>query len=194
MEEYSAERARHLYAGLKSMKIEIPYVRRYAREFIEVMEPLIRDAKAIEPSEMIAILRDALDYDRFVTDVDVPAPDDEKIANINQLQLAANRYSDIKSLLNYAETFKETLSNDKNGVSLMTIHKAKGLEFPAVFVTGLMEGHAPACEWGYGGRKTDCVRGDIEGDEDPVPDLIARVTWAGRRKGHRFLDEMLGKC
>ena len=137
LEEYSAERAKHLYAGLKSMKIEIPYVRKYAREFIEIMDPLIRDAKAIEPSEMIAILRDALDYDRFVTDVDVPAPDDEKIANINQFQLAANRYSDIKSLLNYAETFKDTLSNDKNGVSLMTIHKAKGLEFPAVFVDWL---------------------------------------------------------
>jgi superfamily I DNA/RNA helicase len=34
-------------------------------------------------------------------------------------------------------------SNDKNGVSLMTIHKAKGLEFPVVFVTGLIDGMLP---------------------------------------------------
>lgn len=192
LEEYSAESARHLYAGLKSMKIEIPYLRRYTREFIEVMDPLIRDAKAIEPSEMIAILRDALDYDRFVTDLDLPAPDDEKIANINQLQLAANRYNDIKTLLNYAESFKEKLSNNKNGTALMTIHKAKGLEFPAVFLTGLMGGHLPA------------TNGDLEEERRIAFVGISRAmkilyltycqTYGGRQtKRSTFLGEMLGK-
>jgi DNA helicase-2/ATP-dependent DNA helicase PcrA len=33
--------------------------------------------------------------------------------------------------------------NDKEGISLMTIHKAKGLEFPVVFVIGLVEGIIP---------------------------------------------------
>jgi len=92
---------------------------------------------------MIGILREALDYDRFITDDDIPSPDDEKIANINQLQLAATRYSDIKALLNYTDSFRDETSNDKNGVSLMTIHKAKGLEFPVVFVTGLIDGMLP---------------------------------------------------
>ena len=125
------------------MRIDIPYVRRYVREFITIMEPLIKDAKQIEPSEMIGILRAVLDYDRFITDDDIPSPDDEKIANINQLQLSANRYSEIKLLLNYTETFQDEISNDKNGVSLMTIHKAKGLEFPVVCLTGMIEGLMP---------------------------------------------------
>ena len=34
-------------------------------------------------------------------------------------------------------------SDDKRGVALMTIHAAKGLEFPAVFVVGLEEGLMP---------------------------------------------------
>jgi len=192
LEEYSTNKAKHLYDALKSMRIEIPYVRKYAREFIEVMDPLIWDAKAIEPSEMIAILRDALDYDRFVTDVDVPTPDDEKISNINQLQLAANRYSDVRSLLTYAESFKEELSNDRNGVAMMTIHKAKGLEFPVVFVTGLMEGHLPH------------KNGDLEEERRIAFVACSRAkqilylshcqSYMGRQaKRSSFLDEALGK-
>ena len=45
-----------------------------------------------------------------------PPPDDSKIANINQLQIAANNYGTIPALLNYTDSFKDELSNDKNGV------------------------------------------------------------------------------
>ena len=118
---YAGLKKLHLYQALKVMRIDIPYVRRYVREFISIMEPLIKDAKQIEPAEMIGVLRAVLDYDRFITDDDIPSPDDEKVNNINQLQLSANRYADIKSLLTYTETFQDEISNDKNGVSLMTM-------------------------------------------------------------------------
>jgi len=36
------------------------------------------------------------------------------------------------------------VSENREGVNLMTIHKAKGLEFPVVFVIGLVEGILPA--------------------------------------------------
>jgi DNA helicase-2/ATP-dependent DNA helicase PcrA len=67
-----------------------------------------------------------------------------KIQNIDQLQLSATRYKDIQSFLDYADSFEEETSNDKEGVSLMTVHKSKGLEFPVVFVTGLLEGICPS--------------------------------------------------
>ncbi len=143
LEGYAGQKEKHLYQGLKTMRIEIPYLRKYIKQFVEIIDPLIRDKNQLEPAEMIGILREALDYDRFITDDDIPSPDDEKIANINQLQLAATRYSDVKSLLNYTDGFRDETSNDKNGVSLMTIHKAKGLEFPVVFVTGLIDGMLP---------------------------------------------------
>jgi DNA helicase-2/ATP-dependent DNA helicase PcrA len=143
LDEQAALKEKHLYQALKTMKVEIPYLRKYVKQFIEIIDPLIRDKSQLEPAEMIGILREALEYDRFSTDDDIPSPDDEKIANINQLQLAATRYSDITSLLNYTGSFRDETSNDKNGVSLMTIHKAKGLEFPVVFVTGLIDGMLP---------------------------------------------------
>jgi len=193
LESWADKRDIRLYKGLKTMKIEIPYVRKYVREFISKMDPLIRDSNQIEPAEMIGILREALDYDRFITDDDIPSPDDEKISNINQLQLSSNRYSDIKSLLNYADTFKDQLSNDKNGISLMTIHKAKGLEFPVVFVTGLMEGMLPH------------KNGDIEEERRIAFVGISRAmkmlylsyahSYMGKQvKRSPFLEEMLGKC
>ena len=59
--------------------------------------------------------------------------------------LAATRFKDIRSFLDYTETFEdESVSDNKEGVNLMTIHKAKGLEFPVVFVIGMVEGIMPS--------------------------------------------------
>jgi len=92
--------------------------------------------------------------------------------------------------LNYTGSFKDETSNDKNGVSLMTIHKAKGLEFPVVFVTGLIDGMLPH------------KNGDIEEERRIAFVGISRAmrqlyltysaTYAGRPvKRSPFLEEML---
>jgi DNA helicase II / ATP-dependent DNA helicase PcrA len=48
------------------------------------MDPLIKDAAKIGPSELIYPLRDGLDFDAYITEDDVPSPDDSKIENIDQ--------------------------------------------------------------------------------------------------------------
>ena len=134
LKDFSIRRGVHLYEGLKSMGIDLVYVRKNVRDFVSFMDPLIDDAGNLMPSEVIQLLRSSLDYDRFITDEDIPSPDDVKIANLNQLQLAAARYSSIAAFLEYTESFQDQhVSDNKDGVSLMTIHKAKGLEFPVVF-------------------------------------------------------------
>ncbi len=143
LEQFSEKRSINLYQGLKTMPIDVPYLRKFVKEFVGIIDPLVRNKEKIEPSEMIHLLRQGLDYDSFIAEDDIPSPDDSKIENINQLQIAANKYTDIRSLLNYTDTFKEKLSNDKKGISLMTIHKSKGLEFRAVFVIGWLENILP---------------------------------------------------
>ena len=168
----------------------MPYIRKFVKEFVGIINPLARDVATIEPAEMIGILREALDYDRFVTDDEIPSPDDEKIANINQLQLSALRYSNIEALLAYTDTFTDDRSHDKNGVALMTIHKSKGLEFPAVFLIGMIDGILPN------------KRGDIE-EERRIAFVAASramkmlfLTWSRMYMGKQvkrssFLDEMI---
>jgi DNA helicase-2/ATP-dependent DNA helicase PcrA len=133
-----------LYAALKSMPMMLPYIRKNVKEFIGFLDPLIDDADNLEPADHINLIRVSLDIDRYVTDEDMPSPDDVKLDNLNQLQFAAARYTDIESFLRYTDTFQdESVSDNKEGVNLMTIHKAKGLEFPVVFLVGMVEGILP---------------------------------------------------
>ena len=110
LDEFQPGSSLHLYDKLKSMPIELPYIRKNVREFIQLIDPLIQDAETLQPAELIQLLRSALDYDRFVTDSDLPRPDDVKIENLNQLVMAASRFNDIQSFLNTPKPFKMKLS------------------------------------------------------------------------------------
>ena len=70
LDEFQPGSSLHLYDKLKSMPIELPYIRKNVREFIQLIDPLIADAETLQPAELIQLLRSALDYDRFVTDSD----------------------------------------------------------------------------------------------------------------------------
>ena len=144
LEEEAASKGVHLYEALQSFRPDTPFIRKNVREFVSFLDPLTQLAHTLHPAEVINLLRNNLDYDRYVTDEDIPTPDDSKIQNLNQLQLAATRFTSIRAFLEYTETFQDESTNDTEGVSLMTIHKAKGLEFPVIFVVGLVEGILPS--------------------------------------------------
>ena len=189
--EFSGKANVHLFEGLKSMPVDLPYIRKNVKDFIKFISPLSDYASNLEPSEVISMIRSQLDYDRFITEEDIPTPDDVKIANLNQLQLSSARYSSIQSFLEYTDSFSEQMSNDKEGIALMTIHKAKGLEFPVVFVIGLVEGITPT------------KKGDIEEERRIVFVAISRAmkvlyisyshTYMGQAvKKSVFIDEIMG--
>lgn len=76
---------------------------------------------------------------------------DERINNIQELISAIAEFDDIAeepTLENFLQEVSlvsdiDTIEDKKNAVTLMTIHSAKGLEFPVVFITGLEEGLFP---------------------------------------------------
>jgi DNA helicase-2/ATP-dependent DNA helicase PcrA len=193
LESFSMKRDVHLYEGLKSMTVEVPYLRKNVKEFIEFMDALMDDADNIQPGELINLLRVSLDYDRYVTDEDIPSPDDVKIQNLDQLMLAATRFKDIRSFLDYTETFEdESVSDNKEGVNLMTIHKAKGLEFPVVFVIGLVEGILPSKKGEIEEERRICFVAMSRAMN--VLYLSHSLTYLGQpAKKSIFLDEVLGK-
>lgn len=72
--------------------------------------------------------------------------EEERAKNIGEL-ISSAEGQDIKEYLNKLSLFANA-DDDKAGdyVSLMTLHNAKGLEFPVVFITGLEEGVLPYCK------------------------------------------------
>ena len=80
--------------------------------------------------------------------------DVERLLNVRELANLATKYEHdepplgIERLLEEAALQSEqdelTIRSDKGGVTLMTVHAAKGLEFDAVFVVGLEQGLFPS--------------------------------------------------
>lgn len=76
----------------------------------------------------------------------------ERLDNIRELVNLATRYDDmtppegIERLLEEAalQSDQDELKDEMNAVALMTVHASKGLEFDAVFITGLEQGLFPS--------------------------------------------------
>jgi len=68
-----------------------------------------------------------------------------RLENIKELRSVAQEFPILEEFLeNVALVEKESNKrNDKNAVTLMTLHAAKGLEFPIVFMVGMEEGLFP---------------------------------------------------
>ena len=70
---------------------------------------------------------------------------------LSELEASASRFASISEFISFIDNMSEKhermqhegKSSQTDSISLMTIHRAKGLEFPAVFVIGASEGNLP---------------------------------------------------
>jgi DNA helicase II / ATP-dependent DNA helicase PcrA len=115
--------------------------------FRKLMEEL-RAAAATQPVH--EVLRAILDRTGYMKMLEADnAPDSEaRVENLNELVNAAieaaERGESIVDFLDHAALVSDADTVDSRAqVSLLTVHNAKGLEFPVVFVAGLEEGLFP---------------------------------------------------
>ena len=114
-------------------------------EIYEVIDYL-RNAKYSSVDELIKYLRKRLNIDNFVSKG--KQADDgstvEQIENLDSFENMCNQYTTITDLLNDIDELNEMVEiNGEKKVKLSTIHRAKGLEFPVVFIIGCNDGLLP---------------------------------------------------
>lgn len=127
--------------------------------FEKIIEELARAADALAPSEFVKLVILKSGMRRALLE-EGSEEDKERFENIEELASVAARHDAIPGKESIAAFLAEAaLASDqdemdqgeKKGVTLMTVHAAKGLEFGTVFVSGMEEGLFP--HQGMGGEK-----------------------------------------
>jgi DNA helicase-2/ATP-dependent DNA helicase PcrA len=116
--------------------------------FLELADILLSFQKqltVLSPMELIEALINRIGYLDYLND---GTPQGEaRVENVKELLSSANRYQDL-SLADFLEEVSlisdiDSLDLNSDSVTLMTLHAAKGLEFPVVFITGMEESVFP---------------------------------------------------
>ena len=105
------------------------------RHFSQTYPPANLLADALEHSGYMAALAQRLKPDELA----------DARAHLQELMVAAEEHDDLSSFLQEIAlmTSFDSKDDERDQVQLLTIHAAKGLEWPIVFVTGLEEGTLP---------------------------------------------------
>ncbi len=118
--------------------------------FMELMNDLMERSHEMGPSELIDEIIERTDYRSTYEDEERDVRD-ARDANIEELKTAAMRFeaededNALTEFLSSLSLITDTDTMDENeGVTLMTLHSSKGLEFDTVFISGLEEGLFPS--------------------------------------------------
>src|SRR5690606_13196752 len=94
------------------------------------------------PSLVIDKLVSSLGYRDYLADGSPQAED--RITNVDTLIAESQNFASLSDFLEEAALMSSNDNETASGkVTLMTLHAAKGLEFPVVFMTGMEEGVLP---------------------------------------------------
>jgi DNA helicase II / ATP-dependent DNA helicase PcrA len=126
-----------------------PRAQNAVRRFIGLLRVLNRAANELPPLEVLDVLLEQSGYAHFVRDGTEEG--EERWANITELRTKARDFGDFAPPNGLASMLEEvslvqdvdTYDVEADGTTLITLHAAKGLEYPYVFIVGMEEGLCP---------------------------------------------------
>ena len=119
---------------------------RALKSFLDLLDDLRSTMGEMEPADFVAHLIDRLGYSEYLERTS-PQDLESRLENLDELISAVGEHSSEEGIRDFLER-TALLSEVENiqgagGVSLMTLHCAKGLEFPIVFLVGMEENLFP---------------------------------------------------
>ena len=133
-------------------QIEIPFATRARKtllDFVALWDELIAARNQLNVLELLDLILERTGYARWVQKD--PQEGEERWQNIMELRTVAQEYAPLPvedGLTTFLEEVAlvsdtDNLDGTTNAPTLLTLHSAKGLEFPVVFIVGLEEGIMP---------------------------------------------------
>ncbi len=117
---------------------------RQVAKFLEIYEILVEEARGDATAlEVLDRVLEVTQYREAILEEDA-AIAESRLENLDELRKTAGEESSLESFLEHTALFS-TIDEfmEDSAVTLMTVHMAKGLEFPVVFVVGLEDGVFP---------------------------------------------------
>ncbi len=142
-----------LFPSLDKPAIENPFgnaARTALISFLETLNELIAGAPSRTVSQLLTLLIEKTHYRDYLTEA-FPVDGEERWENVMELRNVAAQFDELDSeaglmrfledvaLMSDADEYDEKIE----AVTLITLHAAKGLEFPIVFMVGMEEGLLP---------------------------------------------------
>jgi DNA helicase-2/ATP-dependent DNA helicase PcrA len=117
--------------------------------FLDLLNELIKEAPTQTLSELLDAIIARADYRRYL--LEDSADGEERWENVQELRAVASQYDELapaEALARFLEdaaliTDIDEYDEKADAVTLITLHAAKGLEFPVVFIVGMEEGLLP---------------------------------------------------
>ncbi|MBV9034022.1 MAG: UvrD-helicase domain-containing protein [Acidobacteriaceae bacterium] len=150
VEQYALEHGMSLWSALPKMLEEKVFPTRAEsaiKSFVSLIQGLSESVRTKPVHEVLREILDKTGYGGMLKDD--PSPESEsRLGNLEELVNAAaegaERGETAAEFLDHAALVSDADSvNQEAAVSLLTIHNAKGLEFPNVFLAGMEEGLFP---------------------------------------------------
>jgi DNA helicase-2/ATP-dependent DNA helicase PcrA len=150
IEQYALEHELSVWSAIGQMLEKNLFPTR-AQAALEAFRRMIQElASMLASSPVSAILEEILDRTGYIKMLEGGKdPDSEsRLGNLNELvnaaSEAAERGESVAEFLDHAALVSDTDNLDAGAqISLLTLHNAKGLEFPFVFLAGMEEGLFP---------------------------------------------------
>ena len=133
---------------------EVPQLPKRARAAFYIFAEMMEDLSFTSAGSVESLLVKVLDRTGYTRpwEGSPSEKDQERLANVQELVLAARQFDEalgsettLEGFLEQTALVNETdsLDESRGKVTLMTLHAAKGLEFPVVYVVGLEQGLIP---------------------------------------------------